>query len=198
MAPLYPVKEPGSMALAPVALYYLPGRGSRLDAGLGIELESRGYTVVGRETTGQFQRLRFSEQIEVIAEDLTTQFWHHEARVVAHSFGAYLFLHAQASLPPFPGKVLLLSPVIGGSAAPGNGPRFYPPFADRLLYLARAGKLRVPTSCEIHVGALDWQCSPEGLRSFGELMGIPVSVVPEAGHRLDETYVRRLLDAWLA
>jgi hypothetical protein len=186
------------MAPAPLALYYLPGRGGRLDAGLGIELKTRGYTVVGRETSGQFQRLRFSEQVEVIAEDLRTLFWHSEARVVAHSFGAYLFLHAQASLLPFPGKVLLLSPVIGGSAAPGNGPRLYPPFADRLGELARAGQLAIPARCEIHVGALDWQCSPEAVGSFGELLEIPVSVVPEAGHRLGETYVRGVLDRWLA
>jgi hypothetical protein len=186
------------MPPATAALYYLPGRGGRLNAGLGLELQTRGYPVAGRERTGQFQRLRFSEQVEVIADDLRTQFWHAEAQVVAHSFGAYLFLHAQASMPPFPGKVLLLSPVIGGSVAPGNGPRFYPPFAERLLDLARAGQLRVPARCEIHVGAVDWQCSPEGLRSFGELMGIPVSVVPEAGHRLDETYVRGVLDGWLA
>ncbi len=186
------------MRPAPLALYYLPGRGGRLDAGLGIQLQSRGYTVVGRETSGEFQRLRFSEQVEVIAEDLRTQFWHPEARVVAHSLGAYLFLHAQAILPPFPGKVLLLSPVIGRSAAPGNGPRFYPPFADRLTELALAGQLAAPTNCEIHVGALDWQCPQEGLRSFGKLMGIPVSVVAEVGHRLGETYVRSVLDAWLA
>ena len=186
------------MAPAPLALYYLPGRGDRLNAGLSLELQTRGCSVVGRETSGEFQRLRFSEQVEVIAEDLRTQFWHPEARVVAHSFGAYLFLHAQASLPPFPGRVLLLSPVIGGSAAPGNGPRFYPPFADRLGELAQAGQLAAPTHCEIHVGALDRQCPLEDLRSFGELMGIPVSVLPGTGHRLGETYVRAVLDRWLA
>jgi hypothetical protein len=37
--------------------------------------------------------------------------------VVAVSFGAYLFLHAQTQLPAYPGQVLLLSPILGEFAA---------------------------------------------------------------------------------
>lgn len=178
-------------------VYYLPGRGGRIDAGLGLEIQSRGFSVFGHDMSGDFQRLRFSDQIQVIAGDLKARFWTNEAIVIANSFGAYLYLHAQTLLDPFPGRVLLLSPVMGTAAASGNGPRFSPPFADRLEGLAEARKLRVATRCEIHVGELDWQCQPASLTRFGEQVGIAVSVVAGGGHRLDKSYVSRLLDGWL-
>lgn len=178
-------------------VYYLPGRGGRIDAGLGLEIQSRGFSVFGRDMSGDFQRLRFSNQIRVIADDLKAGSWTEEAIVIANSFGAYLYLHAQALVDPFPGRVLLLSPIIGAVAAPGNGPRFSPPHADRLAGLAEAGKLHVASRCEIHVGELDWQCQPASLTRFGEQVGIAVSVVPGGGHMLDKSYVSRLLDGWL-
>jgi len=178
-------------------IYCLPGRGGRLDAGLGLELSKRGYRVFGRETIGAFQRLRFTEQIQVVADDLMAYCWSPSALVVANSFGAYLFLHAQTLLQSFPGKVLLLSPVLGGAVAPGHGPGFSPPFADRLLELAEAGQLQAPAHCEIHVGEQDWQCPPDRVRRFGRLVGIPVSVVLGSGHMLAKPYVSQLLTVWL-
>ena len=179
------------------AIYYLPGRGGRVDEGLGLALQSRGFSVYGRQLFGEFQRLRFSDQIQAIAEDLKQGFWREDALVVANSFGAYLYLHAQTLLDPIPGKVLLLSPIIGAAAAPENGPRFSPPFADRLLQLAQAGELTTPHRCEIHVGELDWQCQPAKIQGLGKLTGIPVTVVPGGGHLLSHSYVSALLDRWL-
>ena len=42
-------------------IYYLPGRGGRLDAGLGQHLLERGYDVTGRATVDEFNRLSFAE-----------------------------------------------------------------------------------------------------------------------------------------
>lgn len=178
-------------------IYYLPGRGGRLDAGLGKALLDRGFSIFGRETFGAFQKLRFTDQIELIAKDIKSEFWREDALLIANSFGAYLFLHAQTLMAPFPGKVLLLSPIIGGSAAPGNGPRFLPPFAERLLALAKTGDLRVGNHYEIHVGEFDWQSDPQRVTAFGRLLDIPVSIVPDGRHLLDKVYVSRLLDRWL-
>jgi hypothetical protein len=94
-------------------LYYLPGRGGRLETGLGEALTALGLAVSGRETVGDFARLSFQEQIELVAQDLKTDFWHEDSRVIANSYGAYLFLHAQTLLPAYVGKVLLLSPIVG-------------------------------------------------------------------------------------
>jgi len=178
------------------SVYYLPGRGGSLQSGLGAALAQRDYEVTGRETTGAFQKLLFSEQVAVIAQDLQES-WDHDARIVANSFGAYLFLHAQAMLPPFPGKVLLLSPVVGGVVSQGNGPRFSPPFANRLLELAEAGQLTGPLRCEAHVGDRDWQCPFERVSRLGRLMNVPVHKVAGAGHLLPINYVATVLDRWL-
>lgn len=179
------------------SVYYLPGRSGRVDEGLGLALQSRGFTVYGRHLLGDFQRLRFSEQIQVIAKDLKHGFWKENSLVVANSFGAYLYLHAQTLLDPFPGKVLLLSPIIGATTAPGNGPRFSPPHAERLFQLAQSGEFTTPLTCEIHVGELDWQCQPDQLQTFGQLTGIAVTVVPNSGHLLNHSYVGELFDRWL-
>ena len=80
-------------------LYYLPGRGGHLATGLGEALAARGLAVSGRETVGDFACLSFQEQIELVAQDLKTNFWHEDSRVIANSYGAYLFLHAQP-MPP--------------------------------------------------------------------------------------------------
>jgi len=99
----------------PGEIYYLPGMGGRLDLGLGEELIRRGYSLCGRETVGAFKKLNFKHQISAVKQDLMGQFWTPEARVIANSFGAYLFLHAQLELEPFPGRVLLLCPIVGGA-----------------------------------------------------------------------------------
>ena len=102
----------------PSEIYYLPGMGGRLDAGLGEELLRRGFALRGRETVGAFKKLRFGEQVDAVKQDLVERFWKPEARVIANSFGGYLFLHAQIGMGSFPGRVLLLSPVIGATAQP--------------------------------------------------------------------------------
>ena len=94
-------------------IYYLPGHGGRLSTGLGEGLMNRGFDLTGRGTRGEFRALPFMEQVALVANDLRTEFWHTQARVVANSFGAYLFLHAQTLMPPYIGRVLLLSPIVG-------------------------------------------------------------------------------------
>ena len=53
-------------------LYYLPGRGGRLETGLGEALAARGLAVSGRETVGDFASLSFQEQIDLVAYALST------------------------------------------------------------------------------------------------------------------------------
>lgn len=42
--------------------------------------------------------------------------------------------------------------------------------------------------------AEDWQSGPEGVVSFGTVVGLPVSVVDGQGHMLSIDYVSELLD----
>lgn len=180
------------------AVYYLPGHGGRLATGLGEGLASRGWSIAGRETLGEFREIGFREQVRLVAEDLQQHFWHEQAKVVAVSFGAYLFLHAQTTLPPFPGSVLLLSPIVGEFSDEGRSVNFSPPHATRLSDLAKAGRFTAPPHCHIHVGSDDWQSRPEQVLELGRLTGIGVTVVPGAGHMLGKEYVGPLLDEWLA
>jgi len=179
-------------------VYYLPGHGGLISAGLGHALLARGYDVTGRETVGDFKSLGFQAQVETVASDLRDYFWREDARVIANSFGAYLFLHAQALLAePYLGRVILLSPIVGEFAneddtRPMN---FIPPYAERLFELAKTGKFPVPTNCAIHTGSEDWQ-SYANSKAFGEMLGIPVHTVDGADHMLPKTYVSNLLDQW--
>ena len=178
-------------------IYYLPGYGGQLATGLGQGLMERGFNVAGRETRGDFRSLPFKEQVRTIQVDLQGNFWHEQARVVCNSFGAYLFLHAQAGLAPFPGRVLLLSPIVGEFTNEASRTSFSPPRPTRLKELAEAGGFPAPARCEIHVGQQDWQSIPANVRAFGALTGMHVQVVPDVGHELGKSYVGPLLDRWL-
>ena len=179
-------------------LYYLPGRGGRLDAGLGTALVERNLLVSGRETIGEFASLIFQEQVELVAQDIQANFWHQEAKILANSFGAYLFLHAQTLMPAYIGKVLLLSPIVGEFSNNETGTHFVPPRSRKLKELAQAKKYPTPQSCEIHVGEQDWQSNPEHVSEFGKLLNMSVTVVPRAGHMLPKEYVTTVLDQWLS
>ena len=176
-------------------VYYLPGHGGLISTGLGQALLDRGYDVTGRETVGDFKSLGFQAQVQTVASDLREYFWREDARVIANSFGAYLFLHAQALLgEPYIGNVILLSPIVGefandDEARPMN---VIPPYAEKLLELASAGQFPVPVNCEIHVGSEDWQ-SCANAKGFGEIVGIKVHLVEGAGHMLPHAYVGELL-----
>ena len=175
-----------------VPIYYLPGHGGSLGTGLGEGLLSRGYEVTGRETRGDFLKLPFEDQVETVAADLQGHFWHEDAQVICVSFGAYLFLNAQAHLPPFPGRVLLLSPILGEFKDDSTSLGFIPPRAGKLMRLAREGSYPAPKRCEVHVGSEDWQSYANAI-AFSEMVGIQIHVVEGAGHMLPKDYVSALL-----
>ena len=176
-------------------VYYLPGWGGQLATGLGQALMSIGFDVTGRETRGDFKAIGFREQVKCVAKDLETHFWSEEARVVANSFGCYLFLHAQSLLPPYPGRVVLLSPIVGSFDDDQKDMHFIPPQAERLFELIEAGLMPSPLKAEIHRGEDDWQSNPNAVRSLGQSLGIPVTVVPGVGHHLPHPYVDSLMRA---
>ena len=178
-------------------IYYPTGMGGRLDSGLGQALLDKGLAVTGRELVGEFRKLAFNEQVDVVANDLKSNFWDKDARIIANSFGAYLFLHAQAKLPPFIGKIILLSPIVGEFENQETAMNFIPPRSEQLLELAKAGSYPAPLNCELHVGAEDWQSNPTNVELFGSLTGLKVTVVPKAGHMLPKEYVNNLLGQWL-
>ncbi|MFZ2738407.1 MAG: hypothetical protein WBI20_06575 [Burkholderiaceae bacterium] len=181
----------------PNLIYYLPGRGGLLHTGLGEGLMSRGFDVTGRETRDAFKELPFQQQIETIASDLQDHFWREDAHVVVNSFGGYLFLHAQALMEPFPGNLLLLSPVIGDFRDEKTELGFVPPRPTFLMEQALAGRFPRLNKASAHVGSEDWQSNPANVQAFGHAVGIHVTVVPGGEHMLGREYVGGVLDRWL-
>lgn len=179
------------------SIYFLPGHGGRITNGLGQALEDRGFSVVGRETVGDFKKLNFSDQVNVIVTDVFSKFSNSDSQIVANSYGAYFLLHALAQMKPFEGKVMLLSPIVGEFSNGEIRMGFIPPHFRRLLEIAMAGDFPVLNRCEIHVGSEDWQSNPENVKQFATLLGLKVNVVKDAGHSLPKGYVSAQLDRWL-
>ncbi len=178
-------------------IYYLPGHGGRLDSALGTELMARGFDIAGRTTHGEFKLLSFSDQVKTIANDLESGFWYKDSVVIANSFGAYLFLHAQALLPPFIGKVLLLSPIVGEFTNDEKMMSFIPPKSDEIRSLINSGNYPTPLNIEMHVGSEDWQSNPQNVEAVANQLQVKYSIVPGDGHSLSKSYVGSVLDKWL-
>lgn len=179
-------------------VYYLTGMGGRLDKGLGRGLLDKGFNVKGRELYGDFRKYDFQLQVELIAKDLTNHFWDEECCVIANSFGAYLFLNAQAIMKPYIGKVILLSPIVGEFSNNETLTTYVPPRAGRLFELAEAEQFPKPSNCEIYVGEEDWQSNPKSICDLGAMLGIKVTIVPKAGHMLPVAYVEQILDGLIS
>jgi alpha-beta hydrolase superfamily lysophospholipase len=178
-------------------VYYLPGANGQLHTGLGRGLVDRGCKVWGRATVGDFRTYQFSDQVEIVKEDLLGDLWHPDARIVANSYGGYLFLHAQLEIPPYIGRVLLLSPILGSFGNEAQAKFFVPPRADRIRSAVADGSYPTPLKMEIHVGSEDWQSNATEVEEFGRKVGVPVTVVPGLGHMLGAVYVGKVLDQWL-
>lgn len=178
-------------------LYYLPGMGGRLATGLGAALIEKGLEVTGRELIGEFRALDFQDQVKTVVDDLQTHFWSEDARVIANSFGAYIFLHAQLAMPVFPGKVLLLSPIVGEFENEKTMMNFIPPRAETLFKAASQGLFPSLPRCEIHTGQEDWQANPSSVSIFASLIGVLLNIVPDAGHSLPRDYVQNALEQWI-
>jgi hypothetical protein len=102
-----------------------------------------------------------------------------------------------SSLTIFPGKILLLSPIVGEFLNDLTRIGFIPPYAKRLFEFANTGMYPIPNSCQIHVGSQDWQSIPDNVTAFATLINAQVTVLEGAGHSLPKEYVASLLDTWL-
>lgn len=177
-------------------VYYLPGRSNRLQGeGIGAIVQRLGGEVRGREVQGDFARLAFAEQLAGIQADLLHDFWSPQALLLGHSYGAYLLLHSLAELPAFPGRVLLFSPVLGVGMNRERMFASWPPRAKRLLTLAEMQSFPIPLGgLRIYSGEKDAGCDPDLARRFvAALPGAELQLVPDAGHRLDESLLVAVL-----
>lgn len=134
-------------------IYFLPGRGSSFQGRLGKELQARECELSGRVLEGEFAKLPFPDQINLIADDLA-KYSEQQTPLIAHSFGAYLGLHAILQNKGYAGKVLLISPILG--AVKGNGRMFRPPQSKRIAEVIEARQFP-KLQLALLVGDQDWQ-----------------------------------------
>ena len=183
-------------------IYYVPGRGGRLNQGLGLELSSRGYDLMGREIAGPgprdqsnpFASLSFQQQVQVIQHDLKAHFWTPEALVIGNSFGAYLIAHSILQLGKFPGKCLFLSPVLG--AVKTTDMLFKPPKSSALKD-AIENRSFPSIILDIIVGSRDEHFVVEVAEKLDQLTDGAITIIDDEGHRLSHEIVKDKLDHWL-
>jgi len=178
-------------------IYFIPGRDDRLLDDMGQMLLDLGLEFHGREIIPPFSLLRFPDQISRIKNDLKSRLWSPESVLIGDSYGAYLILHSLAELEPFPGRILLFSPVLGSATIATKTFGVRPPRADKLLKLVNANEFPEPGYLEIHTGAEDKDCDPVLAQQFGSLIpDSSVHVVEGQGHRLEEKYIKSVLESY--
>lgn len=179
------------------AVYIVPGRGNKL-SDIGDKISRLGFDVYGREVLPPFSNRCFADQLRIIQKDLVSSFWDTGTNLVGHSYGGYLLLHSLSEIEPFPGKILLFSPVLGAAV---DRKKLYvsrPPRADRLLQLAENNKFPIPRYLEIHTGENDDGCDPDLARRIGSsIPGSKISIVRNQGHTLASEYMDKVLSRFL-
>lgn len=189
------------MSMSGRRVYLIPGRDERLSDSFGSAIADMSYSIQGREIVSGFDRLWFPEQLALIRSDLEKGFWNHNAILIGRSYGAYLLLHTLADMSPFPGRILLFSPVLGQAVAPNRNRILMsrPPRAERLYQLAKDNRFPAPRYLEIHTGAEDKGCDPLLAERFASLVqNTKLLIVAGMAHRLDQNYVQKVLNKFLA
>ena len=183
--------------------YLIPGRGRSLNDYLGNILIKLGCHVIGREIITPFTRLRFSEQLDLVKADLVKIIINNKSNsrllLVGESYGGYLLMHSLAEFgKPYPGHILLLSPVLGPAAIRQNGLNALyvsrPPRANKLLELAISGQFPAPKNLEIIIGDLDKGGDPILASTIAEnIPNTKIFIANNQPHQLDTSIIEKAL-----
>ncbi|MBF0121357.1 MAG: alpha/beta hydrolase [Desulfobacterales bacterium] len=165
---------------------------------VGRILTNLGFKVQCRKLSEEFLSLRFNEQLTIVEDDLQSIDWASETVLIGHSYGAYILLHTLATMTLFPGRVLLISPVLGQAVSGNFQYGMLPPRARMLLKMAKHGTFPIPRYLEIHIGANDNSCDPNLAREFASLIATSnIHIIPGTGHNLSEAYLETVLNTFL-
>ena len=96
----------------------------------------------------------------------------------------------------YPGRVLLLSPVLGRTPSK-SGYMSRPPRSERILDYAKSGKLE-GLDIEIHTGKLDNGCDYKLAQEiFSYINSSKLTIVENANHYLSLEYTNKVLEEFL-
>ncbi|MFK5985327.1 MAG: hypothetical protein QM479_07865 [Pseudomonadota bacterium] len=180
-------------------IYFLPDRGDSIKGEIGTTITSFNFDLYAREYIPPFASLSFTYQLVQIKKDLESYFWKTNSKLIAHGYGAYLLLQALAELEPFPGHILLFSPILGVTIE--DHPLFMsrPPRAKHLLQLAEKGQFPKPNSLEIHTEKNeDDGCPPHLAQKIAALIdNTEIHFVENSRGNFSSQYLHNTLSSFL-
>ena len=177
-------------------MFYITGAGGDHRSGLGAHLASLGTAYGGLSLSGAFIRYPFEEKLNVI-RGVLAQIDIPEAAIIANSMGAYYLLHSLVDQPPFQGRVLLLSPVLGAATNGLNYSR--PPMAAKFAKAVSGGRLAKPHWLEIATGVNDTTCDYRLAEQVGsDLKADRISLLEGEGHTINHRTVQQLAVRFLS
>lgn len=185
--------------VVPKLIYWLPAYGATLAQGVGQTLVRAGVDVAGRETRGAFHALAFEQQVEVVKNDLLQHAWRRDGCVIAQGYGAYLFLHVQLHLLAFPGRLLLISPLMGCLPHEVESLSYrLPPQPSEILERASAGAFAFGERCTWLVGEHDRTAPVEYVRQLADQVRQEPEVIKGEGHTINANWLDWRVSEWLA
>lgn len=183
---------------APPLIYWLPPYGALLSQGVGQTLSRFDVDVAGRETRGAFHALSFDQQVAIVKKDLLKYAWRRDGCVIAQAYGAYLFLHAQAQLLAFPGRLLMISPMMGCLPHEAESQSFrLPPYPSEIMRRATVRDLAFGPHCTWLVGEYDKIAPVQHVQLFAKQYQQTPQIVPGAGAHLDINWLDWRVEQWL-
>ena len=172
---------------------YLTGLNGSIQKGLGHYLLENKLIDDYIEINKPFQELTFDDQIHLIREKLNQT---ENIKVIAVSYGAYLFLNALIDKKYNIDSVLLLSPVLGQVSLKTGGR--IPINLSNFKRALQNNQIQLPSNCKIVYGSEDMICTTGVVNYFNSFFKqLDINLVPNEGHDLPHELVQKEVNNFL-
>ena len=172
---------------------YLTGRGGELDKGLGHYLAEVSPEFGGIAFNHNMLRRPFSEQVER-TRDLIKKHWDRKTELIANSYGCYILLHVLIDQGTFPGKILMLSPLLGRTELRSQGFSSRPPMLKSLHRAFQEQRISKSEYLKIAAGDQDPICEKAELEWAAKTLSVDrIELLEGEGHLIAHSIVDRVL-----
>ncbi len=172
---------------------YLTGRGGELDKGLGRYIAEVSPEFEGIAFNHKMLSRPFSEQVER-TRDLLQTHWDRKTELIANSYGCYILLHALTDQGVFPGKLLMLSPLLGRTELRSQGFSSRPPMLKSLNRAFQEQRISKPAYLNITAGDQDPICEQAELEWAAKTLSADrLELLAGEGHLIAHATMERVL-----
>jgi predicted esterase len=173
---------------------YLTGRGGELDKGLGRHLADRSPAFDGIAFNQRMLQRPFTEQV-ARTRNLLQKHWDRRTELIANSYGCYILLHALTDQGIFPGKILMLSPLLGRTELRAQGFSSRPPMLKALNRAFEQKRIAKPAYLNITAGNQDPICEQAELEWAAKTLSADrLELLEGEGHLIAHSTMERVLD----